>query len=142
MHTHATESATPSVAARHSYTERSLSLVHSLRNWQLVSGGWLMLSIGLGADIVYVNRQRHVIPYIIEVDVTGRARALAEPPSLTVADPLVIQNLSLRAPDLEGVPVCISTTSSRLVTAADRGGKDERTSGWPKPVSCRCPPRL
>ena len=142
LHTHATESATPAVAVRHIYNECYLSLAHRLRNWQLISGGLLMLSIGLGAGIVYVNSQPHVIPYSVEVDATGRARALAEPRSLTVADPLVIQNLSLRAPALEGVPVDFSTMSSRLITVADMGGNDERTSGWPKPVSCRCPPRL
>ena len=142
MHTHVTESANPSVAARQIDNERYLSLALSLRNWQLTSGALRILSIGLGAGIVYVNSQPNVIPYSVEVDATGRARALAEPRSLTVADPLAIQNLSLRAPALEGVPVGFSTTSTQLVTVADMGGNDERTSGWPKPVSCRCPPRL
>lgn len=47
------------------------------RNWRLMALGGLVLTTGLSAALVWQSLQSRVVPYIVEVDKLGEARALA-----------------------------------------------------------------
>jgi type IV secretion system protein VirB5 len=47
------------------------------RNWRLMAFGGLLLSTGLSAGLLWQSMQSRVVPYVVEVDRLGEARAVA-----------------------------------------------------------------
>ena len=84
-------SANPYIEARHVQNERYMSLAKNVRNWQLMSGGLLLLSLGLGGALVYTMNKQHVVPYTVEIDEAGIAVAIRELRPTTALDPLVVR---------------------------------------------------
>src|SRR5260370_6382151 len=73
--------------ARREWDERYGDLVLGKRNWQIASGGLMLLSLILALGIVWMSARTKVIPFVVEVDKLGYAITIptALTPSTTPA---------------------------------------------------------
>jgi type IV secretion system protein VirB5 len=71
------EPQTPYQRAGQLWDERIGSARVQARNWRLMAFGGLILTAGLSAALVWQSMQSRVVPYIVEVDRLGEARAVA-----------------------------------------------------------------
>ena len=71
------EPVTPYQRASQVWDERIGSARVQARNWRLMAFGGLLLSTGLSAGLLWQSMQSRVIPYVVEVDRLGEARAVA-----------------------------------------------------------------
>src|SRR5258708_25747621 len=67
--------------ARREWDERYGDLVLGKRNWQIASGGLMLLSLILALGIVWMSARTKVIPFLVEVD--KLAYAITIPTALT-----------------------------------------------------------
>ena len=70
--------------ARREWDERYGDLVLGKRNWQIASGGLMLLSLILALGIVWMGARTKVIPFVIEVDKLGYAITI--PTALTASN--------------------------------------------------------
>lgn len=75
---HTPEPETPFQRAGQLWDERIGSARVQARNWRLMAFGGLALASGLSAALVWQSAQSRVVPYVVEVDRLGEARAIAE----------------------------------------------------------------
>lgn len=68
---------TPYRKAGQVWDERIGSARLQARNWRLAALGALMLSLVLASGIVWQAGQSRIVPYVVEVDAQGAARAVA-----------------------------------------------------------------
>jgi len=71
------EPETPYQRAGQQWDERIGSARVQSRNWRLMAFGGLLLTAGLSAALVWQSMQSRVVPYVVEVDRLGEARAVA-----------------------------------------------------------------
>ena len=71
------EPVTPYQRAGQVWDERIGSARVQARNWRLMAFGGLLLSTGLSAGLLWQSMQSRVVPYVVEVDKLGEARAVA-----------------------------------------------------------------
>lgn len=71
------EPETPYQRAGQVWDERIGSARVQARNWRLMAFGGLMLTTGLSGALVWQSMQSRVVPYVVEVDRLGEARAVA-----------------------------------------------------------------
>ena len=71
------EPETPYQRAGQLWDERIGSARVQARNWRLMAFGGLLLSTGLSGGLVWQSMQSRVVPYVVEVDRLGEARAIA-----------------------------------------------------------------
>ena len=71
------EPVTPYQRAAQMWDERIGSARVQARNWRLMSFGCLALSVGLSGGLLWQSMQSRVVPYVVEVDRFGEARAVA-----------------------------------------------------------------
>jgi type IV secretion system protein VirB5 len=71
------EPETPYQRAGQVWDERIGSARVQARNWRLMAFGGLLLSTGLSAGLMWQSMQSRVLPYVVEVDRLGEARAVA-----------------------------------------------------------------
>ena len=71
------EPETPYHRAGQVWDERIGSSRAQARNWRLMAFGGLLLSSGLAAGLLWQSMQSRVVPYVVEVDALGEARAVA-----------------------------------------------------------------
>lgn len=71
------EPETPHQRAGQLWDERIGSARVQARNWRLMAFGGLVLATGLSAALVWQSLQSRIVPYIVEVDRLGEARAVA-----------------------------------------------------------------
>ena len=71
------EPVTPYQKAGQLWDERIGSARVQAKNWRLMAFGCLALSFGLSGGVIWQSLQSHVIPYVVEVDRFGEARAVA-----------------------------------------------------------------
>lgn len=71
------EPETPYQRAGQLWDERIGSARVQARNWRLMAFGGLFLTTGLSAALVWQSMQSRVVPYVVEVDRLGEARAVA-----------------------------------------------------------------
>lgn len=71
------EPETPYQRAGQLWDERIGSARVQARNWRLMAFGGLLLTTGLSAALVWQSMQSRVVPYVVEVDALGEARAVA-----------------------------------------------------------------
>ncbi|RJF91467.1 conjugal transfer protein TrbF [Sphingomonas cavernae] len=76
------EPETPYQRAGQLWDERIGSARVQARNWRLMAFGGLILTTGLSGALVWQSMQSRVVPYVVEVDRLGEARAV----SLTATD--------------------------------------------------------
>jgi type IV secretion system protein VirB5 len=72
------EPETPFQRAGQLWDERIGSARVQAKNWRLMAFGSLALSIGLGGGLLWRSTQSRVVPYVVEVDRLGEARAVSE----------------------------------------------------------------
>ncbi len=68
---------TPYQRAAQVWDERIGSARVQARNWRLIAFGGLLLSAGLSSGLLWQSMQSRVVPYVVEVDRLGEARAVA-----------------------------------------------------------------
>lgn len=71
------EPETPYQRAGQLWDERIGSARVQAKNWRLMAFGGLLLTIGLSAALIWQSMQSRVVPYVVEVDRLGEARAVA-----------------------------------------------------------------
>ena len=71
------EPETPYQRAGQLWDERIGSARVQARNWRLMAFGGLLLTTGLSGALVWQSLQSRVVPYVVEVDALGEARAVA-----------------------------------------------------------------
>jgi type IV secretion system protein VirB5 len=71
------EPETPYQRAGQVWDERIGSARAQARNWRLMALGGLLLSTGLSGGLLWQSMQSRVVPYVVEVDRLGEARAVA-----------------------------------------------------------------
>lgn len=71
------EPETPYQRAGQMWDERIGSARVQARNWRLMAFGGLILTTGLSGALVWQSMQSRVVPYVVEVDQLGAARAVA-----------------------------------------------------------------
>jgi len=71
------EPITPYQRAEQIWDERIGSARVQAKNWRLMAFGCLALSAGLAASVIWQSYQSHIVPYVVEVDKLGEARAVA-----------------------------------------------------------------
>jgi len=71
------EPETPYQRAGQLWDERIGTARAQARNWRLMAFGGLFLTTGLSAGLVWQSMQSRVVPYVVEVDALGEARAVA-----------------------------------------------------------------
>lgn len=71
------EPETPYQRAGQVWDERIGSARLQARNWRLMAFGGLLLSSALAGALVWQSLQSRVVPYVVEVDALGEARAVA-----------------------------------------------------------------
>lgn len=71
------EPVTPYQRAGQVWDERIGSARVQARNWRLMAFGGLLLSTGLSGGLLWQSMQSRVVPYVVEVDSLGEARAVA-----------------------------------------------------------------
>lgn len=72
------EPETPFQRAGQLWDERIGSARVQAKNWRLMAFGSLALSAGLGGGLLWQSMQSRVVPYVVEVDRLGEARAVSE----------------------------------------------------------------
>ncbi|MDQ8757485.1 conjugal transfer protein TrbF [Sphingosinicella sp. LHD-64] len=70
------EPETPYQRAGQLWDERIGSARVQARNWRLMAFGGLLLTMGLSGALVWQSMQSRVVPYVVEVDRLGEARAV------------------------------------------------------------------
>ena len=70
------EPETPYQRAGQLWDERIGAARVQARNWRLMAFGGLFLTIGLSGALVWQSMQSRVVPYVVEVDQLGEARAV------------------------------------------------------------------
>lgn len=68
---------TPYQRAGQVWDERIGAARVQARNWRLMAFGGLVMSAGLSGALVWQSLQSRVVPYVVEVDALGAARAVA-----------------------------------------------------------------
>ena len=71
------EPETPYQRAGQVWDERIGSARVQARNWRAMAFGGLLLSTGLSAGLLWQSMQSRVVPYVVEVDALGEARAVS-----------------------------------------------------------------
>ena len=71
------EPETPYQRAGQLWDERIGSARVQAKNWRLMAFGGLFLTCGLSSALVWQSMQSRVVPYVVEVDSLGEARAVA-----------------------------------------------------------------
>lgn len=89
------EPETPFQRAGQVWDERIGSARVQARNWRLIALGLLGLSGGMACAVVWQSLQSRVVPYVVEVDRLGEARAVSEAErSYVPTDPQIAWHLS------------------------------------------------
>ncbi|AUN32709.1 conjugal transfer protein TrbF [Niveispirillum cyanobacteriorum] len=68
---------TPHQKAAQLWDERIGSVRVQARNWRLMAFGCLGLAVGLAGIVAWQSGQSRIIPYVVEIDRLGEARAVA-----------------------------------------------------------------
>ncbi len=99
------EPVTPYQKAAQVWDERIGSARVQARNWRLMALGCLTLSAGLSAALVWLSTRGGVVPYVVEVDRLGAARAVAPAPAeYRPTDPQIAWHLARFVENVRQVP--------------------------------------
>lgn len=98
------EPETPYQRAGQLWDERIGSARVQARNWRLMAFGCLVLAGGLGGGVLWQSVQSRVVPYVVEVDRLGEARAVAEAETaFRPTDPQVAWHLARFIRNVRGI---------------------------------------
>ena len=89
------EPSTPYQRAGQLWDERIGTARVQARNWRLMAFGGLALSTAMSAALIWQSLQSRVVPYVVEVDRLGEARAVSEAEqSYRATDPQIAWHLA------------------------------------------------
>lgn len=95
---------TPYQRAGQVWDERIGSARAQARNWRLMAFGTLSLSCAMSGALVWQSLQSRVVPYVVEVDRLGEARAVtAAEAGFTPTDPQIAWHLAKFIENVRGV---------------------------------------
>lgn len=99
------EPETPYQRAAQVWDERIGSARVQAKNWRLMAFGSLLLSCGLAAGVVWQSTHGTVVPWVVEVDKLGEARAIAPATAdYTPSDPQIAWYLARFIKDVRAAP--------------------------------------
>ncbi len=99
------EPETPYQRAGQAWDDRIGSARVQARNWRLMALGELALVAGLSAALLWTSQQGSVVPWIVQVDRTGRAQAVGPADvNRTATDPEIAWHLSQFIEHVRSVP--------------------------------------
>jgi len=97
------EPETPYQRAGQLWDERIGSARVQARNWRLMAFGGLLLTTGLSSALVWQSMQSRVVPYVVEVDALGEARAVSRATSdYRPTDPQIAWHLARFITNIRG----------------------------------------
>lgn len=98
------EPETPYQRAGQLWDERIGSARVQARNWRLMAFGTLAIAAGLGGGVLWQSLQSRVVPYVVEVDRLGEARAVNKADTaFRPTDPQIAWHLSRFIGNVRGV---------------------------------------
>jgi type IV secretory pathway TrbF-like protein len=101
----APEPETPYQRAAQVWDERIGSARVQAKNWRLMAFGSLLLSCGLAAGLVWQSTHGTVVPWVVEIDRLGEARAIAPATAdYTPSDPQIAWYLARFIKDVRAAP--------------------------------------
>jgi len=99
------EPETPYQRAAQAWDERIGSARVQAKNWRLMAFGSLLLSCGLAAGLVWQSTHGTVVPWVVEIDQLGEARAVAPATAdYTPSDPQIAWYLARFIKDVRAAP--------------------------------------
>jgi type IV secretory pathway TrbF-like protein len=99
------EPETPYQRAAQVWDERIGSARVQAKNWRLMAFGSLLLSCGLAAGLVWQSTHGTVVPWVVEIDRLGDARAIAPATAdYTPSDPQIAWYLARFIKDVRAAP--------------------------------------
>jgi type IV secretory pathway TrbF-like protein len=99
------EPETPYQRAAQAWDERIGSARVQAKNWRLMAFGSLLLSCGLAAGLVWQSTHGTVVPWVVEIDRLGEARAIAPATAdYTPSDPQIAWYLARFIKDVRAAP--------------------------------------
>lgn len=99
------EPETPYQRAAQAWDERIGSARVQARNWRLMAFGSLILSAGLGGGLVWESARGAVVPWVIQVDKLGQAKAIAPAVAdYAPTDPQIAWYLARFVQDVRAIP--------------------------------------
>ncbi|WP_166143237.1 conjugal transfer protein TrbF [Methylosinus sp. RM1] len=99
------EPETPYQRAAQVWDERIGSARVQAQNWRLMAFGSLLLSCGLAAGLVWQSTHGTVVPWVVEIDRLGEARAVAPATAdYTPSDPQIAWYLARFIKDVRAAP--------------------------------------
>lgn len=122
------EPSTPYQRAGQLWDERIGSARVQARNWRLMAFGGLALSSAMSAALIWQSLQSRVMPYVVEVDRLGEARAVTEvEASYRPTDPQIVWHLAKFIENVRSVSLDPVLTRRDWLSAYDfatpRGGQ-------------------
>lgn len=112
------EPETPFQRAGQLWDERIGSARVQAKNWRLMAFGGLFLSAGLGGGLLWQSMQSRVVPYVVEVDRLGEARAIsAAEAGFHPTDPQIAWHLARFITDIRAVSLDAVVTRERWLEA-------------------------
>jgi type IV secretory pathway TrbF-like protein len=122
------EPVTPYQKAAQVWDERIGSARVQARSWRLIAFGTLFVSAGLSGGLLWQSLQSRVVPYVVEVDRLGEARAVSEAEkTYRPTDPQIAWHLARFIADVRSVsldPVLMRDNwLSAYDFATDRGAR-------------------
>ncbi|MEP1904740.1 MAG: conjugal transfer protein TrbF [Nitratireductor sp.] len=99
------EPETPYQKAAQVWDERMGSARVQAKNWRLMAFGWLILSSGFATALVWQSARGTVVPYVVEIDGHGEARAVeAATAGYSPTDPQIAWHLARFIEEVRGLP--------------------------------------
>ncbi|PWB95192.1 conjugal transfer protein TrbF [Methylosinus sporium] len=99
------EPETPYQRAAQIWDERIGSARVQAKNWRLMAFGSLLLSCGLAAGLVWQSTHGTVVPWVVQIDQLGEARAIAPATAdYTPSDPQIAWYLARFIKDVRAAP--------------------------------------
>jgi type IV secretory pathway TrbF-like protein len=99
------EPETPYQRAAQVWDERIGSARVQAKNWRLMAFGSLLLSCGLAAGLVWQSTHGTVVPWVVQIDQLGEARAIAPATAdYTPSDPQIAWYLARFIKDVRAAP--------------------------------------
>lgn len=122
------EPETPYQKAAQVWDERIGSARVQARNWRWMAFGGLLLSAGLSGGLLWQSMQSRVVPYVVEVDRLGEARAVAPVAAdYRPTDPQIAWHLGRFISNVRGVSLDPVLMRENWLSAydfvTDRGGR-------------------
>jgi type IV secretory pathway TrbF-like protein len=99
------EPETPYQRAAQAWDERIGSARVQAKNWRLMAFGSLLLSCGLAAGLVWQSTHGTIVPWVVQIDQLGEARAIAPATAdYTPSDPQIAWYLARFIKDVRAAP--------------------------------------